>query len=254
MTTKAEQIQHAAKLGRPETAQLGGENSFHIAGERGTEIKGFPNDFNTSGSESYSSERVKRTAVQGCSSAVERSVHIGKVGGSTPSTPTGRTAPYNRGKPKIRQFYRVNPENLPDYFWSKVAIGAPAHCWPWKMSLDADGYGRATYGGKPWIASRLAFFIATGENPRGLVCHRCNNPACCNPGHLYAGTKSDNEKDKFKAGRSHKGGNNPASILYPAQVEEIRRLIAEGHTNVAIAAEYEVHHSTISKIRTGNSW
>lgn len=232
------------------------ENRVHIAGEHGSVIRDLFNDFGPTAIQIHSDRWGERTAVQGCSSAVERPVHIGKAEGSTPSTPTGRAAPYNRGSPKTRQFYKVRPGNLEAYFWNNVAVGAPAHCWPWKGSLCEDGYGRARYDGKTWIASRLAYLVSYGEHPgQALICHHCDNPACCNPGHLYAGTKSDNEKDKFRRGRaSMKGESNRSAKLTADKVSEIRNLFAQGKSNMEIGRLLGVHHSTISKIRTGASW
>lgn len=145
--------------------------------------------------------------------------------------------------------------NEPDRFWKWVDIGKPSDCWPWKGSRDRDGYGRTKLNSKPVAASRAAYAIATGADLTGLlVCHHCDNPACCNPSHLYAGSKADNERDKFKRGKTHRGGKNPASKLSADQVANIRRLFEQGMTNVSIGKMMGVHHSTISKIRTGNAW
>lgn len=152
---------------------------------------------------------------------------------------------------------KVFPEPpAPDRFWDKVAVGAPAHCWPWMASTKADGYGQVKILSRPIAASRAAYQIATGKDPIGkMVCHHCDNPACCNPAHLYAGTKSDNERDKFARGRrTHWGEGNPARKLSSQQVDHIRRLFNQGRSNTEIGRMLGVHHSTISKIRTGASW
>lgn len=145
---------------------------------------------------------------------------------------------------------------VPDRFWQRVAIGAPTECWMWKGSVNRDGYGRATLNGKPISASRAAYILATGASVDGLlVCHHCDNPGCCNPAHLYAGTKSDNERDKFLRGRvTMAGEKNNSAKLTAEQVEHVRRLFEQGMTNTAIGKMLNVHHSTISKIRTGGSW
>lgn len=145
--------------------------------------------------------------------------------------------------------------DLSDHFWRNVNVKSPSECWPWARSVNRDGYGRATRYGKTMIASRLAYSLAYGKDVDGLmVCHHCDTPACCNPIHLYAGTKSDNERDKFRRGRTHRGANNPASKLSEDKVKNIRNLFAQGMRNVAISKLMGVHHSTISKIRTGGSW
>lgn len=146
--------------------------------------------------------------------------------------------------------------HVPNRFWDRIAVGAPSECWPWRGSVDRYGYGRFKLGGRTISASRAAYIVATGADVEGLmICHRCDNPRCCNPSHLYAGTKSDNEKDKYARGRAtQKGDQNSASKLSADQVENVRALFRQGMTNVAIGKLMGVHHSTISKIRTGASW
>lgn len=180
-------------------------------------------------------------------------VHIAGVTCSSHVSPTitfqrlsGKDKPENTG---------VLGSDVPSRFWERVNVKSPSECWPWLGSVDRDGYGRASFNGKKMLASRLAYIMATGKEPDGLlVCHHCDNPPCCNPSHLYAGTKSDNERDKFKRGKTHRGEKNPAGKLSEDQVQNIRRLFNQGMTNVAIGKMMGVHHSTISKIRTGGSW
>jgi hypothetical protein len=221
------------------------ETRVHIAGEHRSEVEGLSNDFNANTTETHIAFGVKRTG-RGCSSGVERSVHIGKVRGSIPRTPT-----------TSRSFKSIFDSGFADHFWNRVAVGAPAHCWPWRGSLNSDGYGQITVGGKYWTASRLALSLAYGTDVSdALACHRCDNPACCNPCHLYSGTKSDNERDKVARGRHNPacGERNHFARLTTNQVANIRRLFKQGMSNVAIGKMLGVHHSTISKIRTGQSW
>lgn len=155
-----------------------------------------------------------------------------------------------------RRFKSIWEQGFSEYFWTRVDVGLPGSCWPWRASLNGDGYGQIRAGSRYHTAHRTAYALSTGADAGSLlVCHHCDNRPCCNPAHLYAGTKSDNERDKHLRGRtSHSGDGNPASKLTATQVAEIIELIMQGRTNTAIAATYGVHHSTISKIRTGNSW
>ena len=95
-----------------------------------------------------------------------------------------------------------------ELFWEKVDKSAgPNDCWPWRGARNYKGYG----GFQGRIASRLALEFSTGkELPANLqACHSCDNPPCCNPGHLFIGTAADNLRDsiskgRFKASEYHK--------------------------------------------------
>jgi hypothetical protein len=84
----------------------------------------------------------------------------------------------------------------PNCFWDNVDIKTKDDCWNWKYG-KAKGYGCSYYNGKKQLSHRVAFYLSNGEIPEGkIICHKCNNPACCNPRHLYAGTKKDNAIDR----------------------------------------------------------
>lgn len=93
---------------------------------------------------------------------------------------------------------------LTERFWRKVDKSAgPEGCWPWTGSRHGFGYGFVSAGGKRRGAHRVSWELANGPIPDGLsVCHRCDNPPCVNPAHLFLGTVGDNTRDMMAKGRA----------------------------------------------------
>lgn len=103
---------------------------------------------------------------------------------------------------------------LKERFWGKVNKDgpAPSHCpelgpcWIWTGIITIWGYGRIKSGGKMHAAHRVAWVLAYGDIPDGLfVCHKCDNPACVRPEHLFVGTVLDNTRDREAKGRGFFG-------------------------------------------------
>src|SRR4029077_19707477 len=93
---------------------------------------------------------------------------------------------------------------LDDRFWTKVRRGNDGECWEWTAYKSPKGYGRFQVGGivGPRFAHRLSYEAHIGRIPEGLfVLHRCDNPACVNPDHLWLGSKADNNRDMTDKGR-----------------------------------------------------
>jgi len=135
--------------------------------------------------------------------------------------------------------------------------GGPDACWTWQGKEDGQGYGRfRLWCGVDVQANRFAYALATGSDPGDLfVCHKCDNPPCCNPRHLFLGTQADNVSDMIAKGRArHIGERNGAAKLTTCDLEAIRANICEGRANVDIAREHGVTHHVISRIRRGRSW
>jgi hypothetical protein len=115
-------------------------------------------------------------------------------------------------------------------FWAKVVKCGPDDCWPWSASRRHKGYGAFAYtlGGKlvQDRAHRFSYVVHVGVVPDGLcVLHRCDNPVCVNPAHLFLGTRADNNADMVAKGRhvpactyTRRGPNDPAGN-HPKGVE-----------------------------------
>ena len=144
-------------------------------------------------------------------------------------------------------------------FWAKTkAVGA---CVEWQASFDAAGYGRVRGPSlrTQYRAHRVAYFMATGDDPGDLhVCHTCDNPPCVNPAHLFLGTDAMNVADKMAKGRwvgvDQRGEANGAAKVCVADVRRIVAEIMAGKTNVNIAQTSNVGHAMISRIRVGRAW
>jgi hypothetical protein len=99
-------------------------------------------------------------------------------------------------------------ENDLTRFWSRVdkSNGLDA-CWMWTAGLHNRGYGRIRWNGMPECAHRIVWMLINGAIPNELeVLHRCDNPPCCNPGHLFLGTQADNMHDRDAKGRQNPHG------------------------------------------------
>lgn len=147
------------------------------------------------------------------------------------------------------------PQKHIDRFWARVSQSDG--CWLWQGYKDQDGYGLLFIQPRMRRAHRLAYEIATGENPGELsVLHRCDNPACVRPDHLFLGTNDDNMADMRAKGRGHQGQRNGRCILTPNQVREIRQRSTSYYRGIwtQLAREYGVNPVTIRSIAIRKLW
>lgn len=148
-------------------------------------------------------------------------------------------------------------------FWSRVTRSGD--CLLWQGSKNGQGYGRVNMAGATSIlAHRVAWEITRGSIPDGmLVCHSCDNPACCNPDHLFLATHLGNNQDKQAKGRCRNGWQTMpdrmrksyryAPQLTSEQVDQIVRLRRGRMSQQAIATTVGCCQSTVSKVLRGLS-
>lgn len=136
-----------------------------------------------------------------------------------------------------------------------------SNCWFWIRSISTMGYGQLTVDGRTRFAHRISYKLFLNKSLGELhVCHRCDNPRCINPEHLFLGTRSDNMQDASKKGRinnpiiSLPGEKNPMSKLKVEDVEEIKIRCNGSETQKEIANDFGISQSQVSYINTGKRW
>jgi len=147
--------------------------------------------------------------------------------------------------------------SIQDLFFDRVSFGSG--CWEWQATLHR-GYGRL----RGILAHRIAWEIFRGLIPEGLcVLHKCDNPSCVKPSHLFLGTQLDNIKDRHAKGRSSSGESHSKSCrgeivgtskLKEQDVRDIRRKRKEGAKVATLSKEYGLVQSAIYAIIDRTRW
>lgn len=139
-------------------------------------------------------------------------------------------------------------------FWERVSKGGPDECWPWIAYRNDHGYGIMYWTGRRRRASHVAYLLAHGSIPAGLwVLHKCDNPACVNPAHLFPGNCKANNTDMMLKGR-HSNGLRKASSN-PETVRLIRaRYKPKVVTMKILADEYQISERTVYLIVHRQIW
>lgn len=152
----------------------------------------------------------------------------------------------------MRQKTGPKPRSLAERLAAHFEV-VPNGCWRWTASLGTTGYGQIKGHGRDMVSShRAAFEVWVGPIPAGLyVCHRCDNPACINPDHLFLGSHADNMADMRKKGRNACGERHGTSRLRAEQVLAIRAA-AGRHRDVA--ARFGVSRALVGLIKNRKIW
>lgn len=143
-------------------------------------------------------------------------------------------------------------ESVRKRFEAKAAV--KDGCWEWQACKDGSGYGRLLVDGRARKAHRVAYQLYCGEVPSGLcVLHRCDNPACVNPKHLFLGTHLENMQDMIVKGRKRclYGEKHHGAKLTAAAVIAIRQDPRRGED---VAKDYGVSRSLVGQIRRKEGW
>jgi hypothetical protein len=151
------------------------------------------------------------------------------------------------------------PQSTEERFWSHVEVGTPDACWPWTAAVTVFGYGKLRVDGVLIGAHVYSFTLHGGRPAPGFyVCHKCDDPACVNPGHLFLGSPGANVADMDRKGRRRNrvsaGVANPSAKLSEADVLMVRRRLAAGDRQAAIAKDFGVCLRSIQNICTGRTW
>ena len=144
-----------------------------------------------------------------------------------------------------------------DRFNAKWRLNKVNGCWEWTGATADKGYGQIKRPGtrRQIPAHRLSYLIHRGEIPDGkCVLHRCDNPCCVNPEHLFVGTKLDNAQDMVSKMRHTYGERQGGAKLTEADVNKTLELIAQGVKQVRIAQMLNVSPMQISRIKRGERW
>lgn len=156
----------------------------------------------------------------------------------------------------------VSVDTPQERFWKKV--NKTSSCWLWMGKRTPKGYGdfavRVANKILDFRAHRYAWEMIKGSIPKDkLVCHKCDNPPCVNPDHLYLGTQSENIKESVGKGRHstchQRGENNPSAIITGKIVEEIRKsYVPRKVTQRFLAEKFNLTQSYVSEILLKKVW
>jgi hypothetical protein len=151
-----------------------------------------------------------------------------------------------------------------DRFWAKVAKAGPDDCWPWLATAYAPigatrraCYGMFSAGGKMLKAHRVALVLSGRPLSFGQVAmHACDNPRCCNPAHLRAGTPSENMADMSAKARHPKpqGSAHHNAKMTEEGAAQLRAAYQQGETGAALAKRFGISKSQAFNIIHGRQW
>jgi hypothetical protein len=167
----------------------------------------------------------------------------------------------NKNKEKIKKWCENLPPSGRGRYGSQYSlhlnfVETSEGCWEWSATRAPTGYGIVRYKNKHVRAHRLFWEIINGPIPKGLMgCHKCDNPPCVNPDHIFLGTASDNILDSHSKGRiSQRGSANHGSKLTEKDIVKIFKIRRSGASHVALAKQFGVTSGLICLILQRKIW
>lgn len=141
----------------------------------------------------------------------------------------------------------------------------PNGCIEWMGARDKNGYGRASYTfnkkRKTRPVHRVIYYILKGEIPPDMIiCHKCDNPSCCNIEHIFLGTYKDNSQDRDRKGRDggltkdQRGSKNKQAKIIESDILLIRKLYSQGIMAKELAKIFGFHVNSICRIIDKKRW
>lgn len=155
--------------------------------------------------------------------------------------------------PEIPRWHRhTTATSISEILAERTVLDSKTGCVNWTAGVQSMGYGTFTFRRRHHLAHRAAYELAKGPIPDGMVVmHSCDNPRCCNPDHLSAGTDQDNKNDCVAKERHVFGETHPTAKLKAIEVLAIR---ADSRPQRAIAKDYGISQRQVSTIKTHSQW
>lgn len=163
-------------------------------------------------------------------------------------------------KPTPRKYPQPRPRSVAWEAFKKRLRRTEAGCLVWTGCRDVNGYGRVYWDGKLRSAHRIAYTMEIGPIPDDMnVCHRCDNPPCCEKTHLFLGSHADNMRDMTTKGRgvsppAPRGEKMWIAKVTEADVRTIRAAFAAGERRIAIAQRLGISKNIVYQVISGQSW